>query len=94
VNLQGQFSTWELDCADVPPHDGETPVGTVFMHEVCRGENAALGQRLTIVSRFLRRPGQTGIDPHTRQYVEGAFESDTRLELVQEPYEPTTSDDA
>lgn len=90
TNLQGRYSAWPLTCTDLPPADGQTPVGTWFIHSVCTGDNAALGQRLLITGHYFRRAGQVAVDPHSRQPIPGAYESATRFELVEAPRTPFT----
>jgi hypothetical protein len=41
---------------------------------------------MTIVGRFLRKPGQSEIDPATGDYTSGQFESSTRFELMDPAY--------
>ncbi len=93
VNLKNRFADWTLACEQVPAAAGQTPVGRTFFHEICRGENESLGQRLVIDGHFFRRAGQVGIDVHRLEQVNGAFESTARFELVEVPYQPTTVHD-
>lgn len=93
VNLRGQFSRWNLACEALPPEEGQSPVGRNFVHDICRGADETLQQRLVIDAHFFRRLGQTGVDIFTQQVNRGAFESTTRFELVEAPYQPTTVHD-
>ncbi len=93
VNLKNRFADWALQCEQVPAAPGQTPVGRTFFHEICRGENATLGQRLVVDGHFFRRAGQVGIDIFRQEEVAGAFESTARFELLQMPYEPKTVHD-
>lgn len=66
-------------CADLPPAAGETPVGGVFLKQRC--EKTTPERHLMVEARFLRKPGQSDIDPATGEYTQGQFESWTRFEL-------------
>jgi hypothetical protein len=87
-NLRQRYASWDLDCKDIPPAEGEEGIGRAFVHTICTGENKALGQRLRVESRYYRRKGETTIDPLTRRVVRGNFLSQTRFELVELPYAP------
>jgi len=41
---------------------------------------------MTVETHFLRAPGQRDIDPQTREYTRGEFESWTRFELYDPSY--------
>jgi hypothetical protein len=71
-------------CTDLPPEPGETPVGGIFIKQRC--EKATPERAMTIVGRFLRKPGQSDIDPATGDYTSGQFESSTRFELMDPGY--------
>lgn len=66
-------------CTDLPPAEGETPVGGVFIKRNC--EKVTPDRAMKVETRFLRKPGQNAIDPATRDYTQGQFESATRFEL-------------
>ena len=67
-------------CVDLPPDHGETPVGGVFLKQSC--EKTTPERHLFVSAHFLRKPGQSDIDPATGEYTEGQFESWTRFELL------------
>ena len=67
-------------CTDFPAGPGETPVGGVFIKQRC--EKASPERRMSIEAHFLRKPGQSDIDPATGEYTSGQFESWTRFELL------------
>jgi hypothetical protein len=71
-------------CTDLPAEPGETPVGGVFIKQHC--EKATPERRMTLDARFLRKPGQSDIDPATGDYTSGQFESATRFELIDPAY--------
>jgi len=47
----------------------------------CREEVDAT-TRATLTTRYLRKPGQSRIDPHTGQETSGQYESMVRFELL------------
>lgn len=71
-------------CTDLPPAEGESAVGGVFIKRHC--EKALPGRALTVETHFLRKPGQHDIDPETGDYTHGEFESWTRFELFDPSY--------
>jgi hypothetical protein len=71
-------------CANSPPAPGETPVGGIFVKLRC--EKLAQDRHLVVESRFLRKPGQSDIDPKTGEYKGGQFESWTRFEIADPSY--------
>jgi hypothetical protein len=71
-------------CTDLPPAEGETPVGGVFLKQRCEKKTAE--RNLTVETHFLRKPGQNEIDPNTGEYTSGEFESWTRFELMDPKY--------
>ncbi len=71
-------------CVDLPPAPGETPVGGVFLKQHC--EKMTAERSLMVEAHFLRKPGQSDIDPATGDYTSGQFESWTRFELMDPNY--------
>jgi hypothetical protein len=71
-------------CADLAPEPGETPVGGIFIKQRC--EKLTPERRMTLEARFLRKRGQSDIDPATGDYTSGQFESSTRFELMDPAY--------
>ena len=72
-------------CTDFPLAAGETPVGGgVFVKQRCTKQTPE--RDLTVESHFLRKPGQTDLDPVTGDTREGQFESWTRFELMDPTY--------
>lgn len=86
-NFKGHFSTFSLECIELPPKPGENPLGNVFLHEVCTGTSPDGSQRVRFESTFLRKRGQEGLNPETQQPNQGYFESKTRMELLASDYE-------
>jgi hypothetical protein len=73
------------NCTDMPPAPGETPVGGgVFIKQRC--EKPLPDKTLTVEARFLRKPGQSEVDPATREATSGQFESWTRFEIMDPNY--------
>jgi hypothetical protein len=71
-------------CTDLPAEPGETPVGGVFIKQHC--EKITSERAMTLDARFLRKAGQSDIDPSTGEYTSGQFESSTRFELLDPGY--------
>jgi hypothetical protein len=72
-------------CTDLPPAAGETPVGGgVFIKQRCEKQTAE--RDLFVEARFLRKPGQSDINPTTGETTTGQFESWTRFELMDPNY--------
>jgi len=89
-NLEGQFSTWNLKCDDIPMADGEQKVGSQFIHERCTGTNPdGSGQKVAMEASYLRKKGQEGLSRETQQVNKGYYESQTRFELLSAPYLPS-----
>ena len=68
----------------MPPGASETPVGGIFVKQRC--EKLAPDRHLIVEARFLRKPGQSDIDPKTGDYRAGQFESSTRFEMFDPDY--------
>jgi hypothetical protein len=71
-------------CTDSPPAGGETPVGGVFVKQRCK--KITPERAMSVEAQFLRKPGQNAVDPATREYTQGQFESWTRFELYDPAY--------
>jgi hypothetical protein len=74
------------NCTDVPPAEGETPVGGIFIKQRCEKRTAA--RDLTVETHFLRKPGQADTNPTTGESTVGQFESWVRFELMDPNYKP------
>jgi hypothetical protein len=73
------------NCTDMAPAPGETSVGGgVFIKQRC--DKTVPGKTLTVEAHFLRKPGQSEIDPATREATSGQFESWTRFEIMDPNY--------
>lgn len=70
-------------CKQLPRAEGESPVGDVFIKQVCERTDEKNGRRITLATNFYRKPGQYGRNPYLEtQLTQGQFESSTRLEVV------------
>lgn len=87
-NLKGRYGSWKQSCEDLPPGPGENPVGNQFVHEICTGVSPDGDQAMRLESSFLRKKGQNALNTETQQLNVGYWQSQTRLEVVQTPYEP------
>jgi hypothetical protein len=84
VAVINRYSADGWNCTDVPPAEGESAVGGIFIKQRC--EKTMPGRALTVETHFLRKPGQRDIDPNTHEYTHGEFESWTRFELFDPAY--------
>lgn len=71
-------------CQDVALADGETPVDGVFVKQNCR-KQINDKTTATLNTRYLRKPGQSRLDPHSGRETAGQFESTASFELVRMP---------
>src|SRR6516164_9731326 len=72
-------------CTDLPPAAGETQVGGgVFIKQRCEKHTAE--RDLFVEAHFLRKPGQSDINPATGESTTGQFESWTRFEIMDPNY--------
>jgi hypothetical protein len=71
-------------CTDLPAEPGETPVGGVFIKQRC--VKATPERHMTVEAHFLRKPGESDVNPATGDYTSGQFESWTRFELMDPSY--------
>ncbi|MCB9992730.1 MAG: hypothetical protein H6873_03625 [Hyphomicrobiaceae bacterium] len=90
-NFKARYSDWSLNCADIPMQEGEQPVGTQFVHELCTGQSPDGGTRISVEASYLRKKGQEAINRETQQVNSGYFESQTRYEEVLAPYTPVVA---
>jgi len=84
VAIVNHYGTGGWTCTDLPTAEGESAVGGIFIKQDC--SKATPERVMKVETRFLRRPGQHGIDPATNEYTEGQFESSTRFELDDPAY--------
>jgi len=68
-------------CTDLPRAPGETEVGGgVFVKSRCEKHEA--GRDLFVEAHFLRKAGQSGVNPVTGEATTGQYESWTRFEIM------------
>jgi hypothetical protein len=70
-------------CENLPAEEGETAVSGIFVKERCRKQIDGKGTA-SLMTRHLRKAGQSQFDPRTGRETTGQFESTVRFELVQE----------
>jgi len=72
------------DCQALPPAEGETPVGSLFIKRVCERNDLAARRRVALRVNLFRKPGQSGYNPQLpTQLTQGQFESSARVEIYQ-----------
>ena len=72
------------DCQAVPPAEGESSVGSLFVKRVCERKDIAAGRRIVVRANLFRKPGQSGYNPQLpTQLTQGQFESSARVEIYQ-----------
>ena len=72
------------NCTDIPLAAGESAVGGISLKQKC--EKVTPERALSVEARFLRKPGQSDVDPKTGDYTSGQFESWTRFDLLDPHY--------
>jgi hypothetical protein len=74
------------DCMALPPAEGESSVGTVFVKQACEKADTERGLKIVIRANFYRKPGQSGSNPQLpSQLTQGQFESSARIEIFPLP---------
>lgn len=79
--LTARYGRDGWDCVDLPPAEGETPVGRTFIKQRCHKEVAG-NAVADIETHFFRKKGQSQYDPQSGRTTEGQFESLVRFELT------------
>jgi hypothetical protein len=70
------------DCTSLPPAEGESAVGSLFVKLACERSDSARGIRIVLRTSYFRKPGQSGVNPQLpTQLTQGQFESSARLEI-------------
>jgi hypothetical protein len=79
--LTARLGRDDWQCQDLPLEGGETPVDGVFVKQRCRKQ---IDDKTTasLATRYLRKPGQSRLDPRTGRETAGQFESGASFELV------------
>jgi hypothetical protein len=79
--LNARFGREGWQCEDLPPEAGETAVTGIFVKQRCEKDMEG-GVHGLLVTRHLRKPGQSQYDPHSGRETTNQFESSVRLELI------------
>jgi hypothetical protein len=79
--ITARFGRDGWQCTDVPPSDGEHPVGRTFIKQDC-SKAIADTERAVLQTRYFRKNGQHQFDPHSGKETEDQFESMVRFELT------------
>jgi hypothetical protein len=79
--LNARFGRDGWRCEQEPAGPGETAVAGTFIKERCEKELEG-GVHSLLVTRHLRKPGQSQYDPHSGRETTNQFESSVRFELV------------
>jgi len=70
------------DCTALPPAEGESPVGGLFVKQSCTLVDGAHHRRIELKANLYRKPGQSAFNPQmSTQLTQGQFESSARLEI-------------
>lgn len=70
------------DCTTLPPAEGESPVGDIFIKQACERVSATGTRKVFLRVNFFRKPGQSGVNPQLpTQLTEGQFDSSARVEI-------------
>jgi hypothetical protein len=77
--LRQRFGDEQWTCNELPPAEGEKPVGSHFIKNHC--EKTVSDVHLILEQRFLQKKGQQFVDPATGKAQLQAFESSTRFEM-------------
>ena len=79
--LTARFGRDGWNCTDLPPAEGEEPVGRTFIKQDC---NKTLGGPSLAVmqTRYFRKKGQYQFDPQSSKETKGQFESTVHFELT------------
>ena len=86
-NFKAKYGDWNLHCTELPADEGEEPAGRIFIKETCSGQSPEGTENIRLDARYLRKKGQLAVNPDTREVNPTYFESYTRMEIVQAPYE-------
>jgi hypothetical protein len=79
--LNARFGRDGWQCTDIPAEPGETSVTGIFIKQHCEKDIEG-GLHGLLVTRHLRKPGQSQYDPHSGRETINQFESNVRFELV------------
>jgi hypothetical protein len=73
----------QRDCTALPPAEGESPVGSLFVKQSCELVDSDHHRKVVLRVNFFRKPGQSAFNPQmSTQLTQGQFESSARLEVL------------
>jgi hypothetical protein len=87
--LRQRFGEDNWTCTDLPPDEGESQIGPMFLKNHC--EKNVEGMHIVLEQRLLQKKGQQFIDPVTGDKQAQAFESGTRFEMLDAALPPRSS---
>ncbi|HSV21863.1 MAG TPA: hypothetical protein VLJ17_02420 [Xanthobacteraceae bacterium] len=79
--LSARFGREGWLCEDLAAEPGETPVTGIFIKQRCQKDMEG-GVHGLMVTRHLRKPGQSQFDPQSGKETTNQFESNVRFELT------------
>src|SRR5262245_30475978 len=79
--LNARFGREGWQCTDMAAEPGESAVTGVFIKQRCE-KDVDGGVHGVLVTRHLRKPGQSQYDPHSGRETTNQFESSVRFELM------------
>ncbi len=82
--LNARFGREGWRCEDLPAEPGESAVTGIFIKQRCEKDMDG-GVHGLLVTRHLRKPGQSQYDPHSGRETTNQFESSVRFELTKAP---------
>ncbi len=89
--LRQRFGEDGWECKNVPPEEGEGPVGSMFLKNHC--EKTANGLHLVLEQRYFEKKGQNLLDPQSGKPQPEGFESATRFEMYDAALPKQTASD-
>ena len=79
--LNARFGREGWQCEDLAAESGETPVTGIFIKQRCEKDMDG-GVHGLLITRHLRKPGQSQYDPQSGKETTNQFESNVRFELT------------
>jgi hypothetical protein len=77
--LRQKYADDSWKCRNLPPDEGESPIGDRFVKTRC--EKSMPGMQLILEQRLLQKKGQRFVDPQSGKPQPQAFDSETRFEM-------------
>jgi hypothetical protein len=79
--LNARFGREGWQCEELAAEPGETPVSGIFIKQRCEKDIEG-GMHGLLITRYLRKPGQSQYDPISGKETTNQFESNVRFELT------------